>query len=520
VYEPAASPDGKQIAYIFYGAGRTSVRIIGFDGSHDRVLMERTGGIYYPHWSPDGRRLSVSIIDFAGDRTWHIALIDARDGSATRLKSTGWREPELGGFSPDGKFLLYAIHKTSAATDSGIFALAVGESGRETVLVKGPANDISPMWTPAGDRVVFLSDRSGKQDLWSMAVSNGEPRGEPALLRPNVGEIFNLGFTRDGSYFYSAPNRRTDIYVADMDPRTLQLRAAPKRLSERFIGANAAAAWSPDGRSIAFRRGTDRRAMSIVIRSVIDDSERTLPIKLKDGYAAAPNWMPDSRSLLVRDSDWETQRFTLWRVDVETGRQSVALEGELGAVHGRVRVSSDGRSVFLTRREKATSELNLLRLVKRDLESGEETELYRAESQGVGFFGLALSPTGDRLAFSANVGMRDERHLIVVPTAGGAGRVLYRGDYTHPTPAGGVWTRDGRHILAVTQDTKSIHRVWAFPADGGEPRKLDIIHEGLGQLDLSPDGGRILFAGQERNAEVWTIKNLLGAPQSTARSAR
>jgi hypothetical protein len=51
--------------------------------------------------------------------------------------------------------------------------------------------------------------------------------------------------------------------------------------------------------------------------------------------------------------------------------------------------------------------------------------------------------------------------------------------------------------------------VWAFPVDGGEPRKLDVVFESIATADLSHDGKRLAFTGSQTKGEVWTIKNLL-----------
>ena len=77
-----------------------------------------------------------------------------------------------------------------------------------------PSNDTSPVWTPDGRAVVFLSDRSGTQDLWFVGVAEGKPEGEPAIVRSGVGNIVNMGFTRDGSYFYGTQKCDSGMYMS------------------------------------------------------------------------------------------------------------------------------------------------------------------------------------------------------------------------------------------------------------------------------------------------------------------
>lgn len=514
---PVMSPDGRHIAYSWWADGG-SIRVIGTDGSRPRVLFQKPGMLVEAlRWSPNGRQIAAAIGDMGGDGTWQIALISVADGTATRLKSTGWQGPDLGGYSPDGRYLAYAIAQDAG---DGIFAIAVGGS-RETPLVQSAAKNFNPVWTPDGSAVVFVSNRSGANSLWAIRVSDGKPQGEPELLRANVGEIWNMGFGRDGSYFYGTSNYQADVYTCDIDPDTLQVTSLPRRLSDDSIGSNAGSAWSPDGKSVAFFRGPDRRAMRLVIRAMADGTERTLPTKFTDTILAGrqgPVWMSDSRSLLVPDQDYAKARSMIRKVDVASGAEHVVLEGR--DVWPHLRVSVDGASVYFTRRERsANPNTGNLRLVSRDLVSGQEAELYRAESEGVGFFSLTVSPDGTAIAFMANEGK--ELTLMTVPTAGGPRRLLYRGTYDRPPrimPFGAEWARNGRDILAMASDRGA--RVWAFPADGGAPRKLDVRMQEILSLDQSPDGRHLVFTGARAKGEVWTISNLLPPSPAATPSSR
>ena len=285
-------------------AGRNwySIRVAPVGGGPARVVLgQRELYASAITWAPDGSRLAVVTGNARGGTDPHIAIISVSNGAMTRLKSLPWTanysgaSVELGGFSPDGRFLVYAMRNDLRPGSGGIFAIAV-DGSQETALVQGASKDSSPAWTPDGSAVVFVSDRSTNYGLWSIRVANGKPIGAPELVRGNVGPVQGLGFSRDGSFFYGRLSTQEDVYVADLDPSSLAVTSPPALLSARFVGANRGASWSPDGRYLAFVRSTPS-GDSVIIRSA-DGAERTMPTTFRSGsYGfAVPTWYPDSRS--------------------------------------------------------------------------------------------------------------------------------------------------------------------------------------------------------------------------------
>jgi Tol biopolymer transport system component len=529
---PVFSPDGKQIAYQWRTPQEISVRIVGTDGLGMRTLWktgDRSNSVIprLDGWSPDGKHLAI----VASDReqaTSRIALLSVAEGTLRYLKSTPWRPypgTKVGGFSPDGRFLVYSFpNGSSSATDGGIFALAT-DGSVETALVRGPANDFSPIWSPDGQTVVFTSDRSGASGLWAIRVVDGEPQGPPTLLRPNIGDFHPLGFGRNGSLYYGTHHGQTDVYVAGLDAEALRVTRPSSRLTEHKVGSNLGPTWSPDGKWIAFFRGLNARATALVIRSLASGEERTLPVKIEAGAAGnrGANWFPDSRSLLVADTVKDRTLFR--RIDIETAQEKVVFEGPYPSTFPVVRLSPDGKTLYYVRRDER-EKTNYL--IKRNLETGQEVELYRAKTAGIGFFGLAVSPDGARLAFSAYAKPGETgSELMTLSTEGGAPNILYRGLFRDLVPSVGGWTTDGRYVLVGAAEPAgeallpdSPVRLWAIPADGGERRRLDITLPGLEGLSVSPDGRHLAFAAFQTKGEVWVIQNLLSEMRTSRQDQR
>jgi serine/threonine-protein kinase len=178
--ESLISPDGLLIAFTWWDGARRSTRLIGRDGTNLReVAHDRTEGTLNA-WSPDGRYLAVTRL--GRENSAEILLLSIATGAIVPIKSTRHRIPSVGGFSPDGRYLLYALPGDSDGGAGGLFAVAT-DASHELTLVSDSANNSQPIWSPDGRRVVFVSDKSGANGLWSVALADGGAAGAVELVR-------------------------------------------------------------------------------------------------------------------------------------------------------------------------------------------------------------------------------------------------------------------------------------------------------------------------------------------------
>lgn len=142
---PRWSPDGKQIAFYSDRSGRYEIWLIKPDGSGLRQLtfVEGGTGVYYPFWSPDGRRI---LYGSRGEPT-SIIEVDAQWSEQTpqRLRWPGDPNSRFvaWSWSPDGKRL--AGRKATGDRAFGMFTYS---------LVSGEVEQL----TDFGDRPFWLSD--------------------------------------------------------------------------------------------------------------------------------------------------------------------------------------------------------------------------------------------------------------------------------------------------------------------------------------------------------------------------
>jgi Tol biopolymer transport system component len=515
-YTSIPSPDGKRVAYTWYRDGDYEVRVVGIGDAEPRVLISdpEVEWLELTDWSPDGQ--GVLTVLNRKDRTGVMALVSVHDASLRILREFKERVPARPRCSPDGRYIAYSLQQGPKPGESDIFVLDM-ESGREIPLIQHPANDVNPDWTPDGKRILFLSDRSGATGAWWIQVAEGRPQGTPALVKPDLGEdLAPIGFTRNGSYYYGMHTEMSDVYIAELDLATGKLISAPSAATQRFVGSNSKPDWSPDGRQLLFfsKRGPGAwGARAFCVRSIETGEVRELASKLDRMQG---RWSSDGRSLLGM-AFHPTEGIGLYRIDVQTG--DFAAVPRPPGHYGYLPVSSrDGRSLIYQGEVKESKKYCVLR---RDLETGHNEELF-CFTDPVHFVSrLTLSPDGRQLAF---VMAEDTEHrsmvLKVVPVAGGDVRDVLRGVEIPFCEASIAWTPDSSSLLFLRQAPPKAGlrsgetELWIISVQGGEPRKLELAAEGMRDIVLHPAGRLIAFTEEKDKDEVWVMENFLPPAKS------
>jgi Tol biopolymer transport system component len=350
-------------------------------------------------------------------------------------------------------------------------------------------------------------------------MSGVKTRGEPQLVKPGIDLILPIGLTREGSLFYGVVRATEDVYAADLDPATGKAAGPPRMAIEQFEGANFAPSYSPDGRYLAYvsRRGNSPYPTNVgnalCIRSLGTGQERVFYReiwRLGLRYIGGPRWSPDGRSITFGGS--EGTSFTdAYRIDLQTGEITRILrcgpdEQLTGAAYG-----SEGKHFFVRSNRKE----GYSQIVVRDIESGQEQELYRLA--GESRIDVALSPDGHRLSF-INMGWGTTRSLRIMPASGGVAREIWSFGETKPgTPSmTHTWAPDGRYILFGAPDPSDPRgwELWRIPVEGrGQPEKMGLQRGwGIWHISVRPDGRQLVFAGRggaSTDSELWVLENFL-----------
>jgi serine/threonine protein kinase len=230
-------------------------------------------------------------------------------------------------FSPDGKRILFHDIVNREQPDVWIYDL---DRDLRTRLTTDPAGDGFPVWSPDGERIVFVSSRSlsppegrtstpgrrgpGQQELTLFEKPSNGAVPEQVLLRPEPGkQMFPFDWSRDGrsivvQQLQSTPG--TDLGDVWVVPRSEDQKPFPY-LATLF--SEGEPALSPDGRWLAYV-SNESRSSQVVVQPFPDPSGGKWQISTKGGHY--PRWRRDGQEIYFLDPDRQ-----LVAVSVKTDRK-------------------------------------------------------------------------------------------------------------------------------------------------------------------------------------------------------
>ena len=417
--------------------------------------------------SPDGSQI---VFDHLGD----LYLLPIGGGAATRL-TEGLSFDAQPRFSPDGNRIVYISDRSGAENVWVISTDAV-----DTLqITKGKQNEYaSPEWTLDGDYIVAskVDGLFGPAKLWLYHVDGGT--GTALIKEPDDLKTMGAAFgpdqryiwfaERTGNWQYNAifPQYQLAVYDRETGRRT--------RMSARY-GSAFRPAISPDGRWLVYGSRLDVHT-GLRIRDTESGEERWLayPVQRDDqesrasldvlpGYA----FTPDSRAVVVSYGG------RIWRVPVDGAegteipfRIEVALP--LGpAVRFEYRIEDSPTFTLQQIRDAVPSPsgdrlafIALDHLWMMDYPDGEPVRLTDHE---VGEFHPAWSPDGTSIAFVTWSDAEGGHIYRTRADGGGTAERLTRVSGYYRQPA---WAPDGSRIVAVRSAARDMQEARGFFRSG------------------------------------------------------
>ena len=282
---PAFSPDGKTLAFIRLGSlNSEDIYLISVSGGNLRRLTTDDRRVHSLAWTADGNEIVFSSNRGGPFSLWRVAVSGGPPEWVAAIGQNAY-SPAI---SRQGNRLAYNV----SFLDSNIWRLdRSGSAGRQnppTKLISSTRQDHSPQFSPDGKRIVFVSDRSGNEEIW-VSESDGS---QPVQLT-----------------FFDGPVNGT--------PR-----------------------WSPDGQQIVFDA---RPAGNSDIYVISAEGGKPRPLVQEPSHDVMPSWSRDGSSIYFCSN--RSDAFQIWRVPAAGGQAvQVTLQGGFEAFE-----SADGKMLYYTK---------------------------------------------------------------------------------------------------------------------------------------------------------------------------
>jgi serine/threonine-protein kinase len=187
---PRLSPDGQRLAVSIQGANPGLWIYELARGTLGRLTD--SPAVPRSIWTPDGKHVTFSSLQ-SGAMNLYWMLADGSGAAEGLTASENFLVP--GSWSPDGQ--VHAFSEADPTTGWDIWVLALRDDRKSRPFLQTPANEGGPMFSPDGRWVAYVSDESGRKEIyvrpfpgpggrWQISTDGGD---EPMWAR-NGRELF------------------------------------------------------------------------------------------------------------------------------------------------------------------------------------------------------------------------------------------------------------------------------------------------------------------------------------------
>jgi TolB protein len=245
------------------------------DGANPHLILESRFPLMSPAWSPDGQWLAYVSFETKHSAVY-VQLVRSGERRQVSARAGVNGAPE---WSPDGRKLALTLGGSGGNPDIYVLDLA---SQALTRITDDPAIDTEPEWTPDGRSLYFTSDRAGSPQIYLIGVQAGaRPKritfGGNYNARPRV--------SADGSQLamVTLDNGNYRIAVQDLSSGAVRV------LSRGHLDESPS--FAPNGATLIY---SEREADHGSLATVSTDGLTGLRLKASQGEVREPAWGPFS----------------------------------------------------------------------------------------------------------------------------------------------------------------------------------------------------------------------------------
>jgi Tol biopolymer transport system component len=362
-----------------------------------------------------------------------------------------------------------------------------------------------PTWSPDGQSIAFISNMSGRNNIWVVPAEGGFP----AQLTVSDQRQSGITWSPDGKWI---------AYQSDFDGDELWdiFLVSPKtgkvvNLTQTREIAETNPTWSADGRYLAYEvKPKTSAAVEIDIYDMIMREVKRLTTNTpQDKRNANPIWSKDGKYVVYTREQAKGTDSNIFMADVATASRTLLTPHDGEQLYFANDISPDGKQVFMTSNaangyenvalvEAATKKINWLTKDKWEIRGGE------------------FSPDGKHVTFSANVDGNEDIYLYDLGTGKSTALPIPKGVNE---PAGGhsAISADGSLLLYYHNGPTAPGDLWVYQLASGKSQQ--ITHSLVGGIREEDLVEPYLVHYPSRDGK-WTISAFLYVPFNMARNGQ
>jgi len=360
-------------------------------------------------------------------------------------------------------------------------------------------------WSPDGKSIAFMSNMSGRNNLWVVPSDGGFP------VQMTVSD-------QRQSYPAWSPDGKWIAYQSDYDGDELWdiFLVSPKtgklvNLTQTREIAESNPVWSPDSRFLAYEvkpktsAATEIDVYDMIMREVKHVTTGTP----QDKGNHNPIWSKDGKYIVYSQENAKGTDSNIFIADLATGQNTLLTPHEGEQLFSANDISPDGKRVLLTSNaangyqnagllDISTEKISWITKDKWKIEGGE------------------FSPDGKRLTFTANADGSQDIYIHDLATGGSTVLQIAKG-MNRPAWAPKAFSPDGSRLLYLHNGPTAPNDLWTYHLPTGKSRQ--ITHSLLAGIRPEDLVEPLLIHYPSRDKK-WTISAFLYVPFNMARNGQ
>jgi len=360
-------------------------------------------------------------------------------------------------------------------------------------------------WSPDGKTVAFVSNMSGRNNIWTVPSDGGWP------IQLTVSDQRQTAptWSPDGKWIaYMSDydgDEQWDIFL--VSPKNGQVVNVT---NTREI-AEESPAWSPDGRYLAYmvKPKTSSVFEIDVYDTALRDVKHLTTGTAKDRMNVSPIWSADGKFIVYTQEQAKGTDSNIYMAEVATGESTLLTPHEGEKLHSANDVSPDGKYVLVTSNAgNGYDNAGLLDIATKKIHWLTQDKWEIA--------GENFAPDGKSLLYTANVDGNYEIYSYDLATGKSRALPLPKG-LNAPSGRPSPFTRDNSHLLYAHTGATAPGDLWVYTISDGKSHPLTHSLVGGVRAEDMVEPTLVHFPSKDNK---WTISALVYVPYNLPRNAQ